>query len=135
MVAGAATLSLAVAGVAYAQAPSISATASVSPSKAGTKSKPANTKFKLSVTNDPASKTTAKSITITLPSTLKLSTKGLPQCTKSDDAIVNSSASVCKSSKAGSGTANAVLIANGTNIAFKVTPLVGKNELIFFLAS
>src|SRR5690348_4193334 len=134
MVAGAATLSLAVAGVAYAQAPSISATASVSPSKAGTKSKPANTKFKLSVTNDPASKTTAKSIAITLPSTLKLSTKGLPQCTKPDQAVLDNP-SICKSAFAGSGSAHAVLNPNApAPLTFKVQPVIGKNEMLFLLS-
>src|ERR1700760_4524349 len=135
MAAGATAAALGVAGVAYAQAPSITATASLSPSKAGTSSKPSNAKFKLSVKNDPASKTTAGKIIITFPSTLKLSTKGLPQCTKSDDDLVQSAGADCKSSKAGSGTANAQLVAHGTNIAFKVTPLVGKNELLFVLQS
>ena len=88
LVAGVAALAVSTAGVAYAQNPdpSITATASVSPTKAGTKSKPKSETLKLKVVNDPASKTTAKSIEIKFPSTLKMSTKGLDQCTKSDDA-------------------------------------------------
>src|SRR5689334_2816686 len=99
------------AGIAYAQtAPSISGTASISPSKAGTKSKPKGASFKLSVTNNPASNTTAKSIQITFPSTLKLSTKGLPACTKSDAELASGDPSkLCKASVAGSGTAHANL--------------------------
>jgi len=139
MAAGAAVIALGAAGVAYAQnpAPSITGTASASPSKAGTKSKPKNTKFTLSVKNDAASKTTAKSIKITFPSTLKLSTKGLTQCTKSDNDIVNQGPkTACKSSIAGSGNANAILgpqSASPTALKFNVTPIVGKNQLLFFL--
>jgi hypothetical protein len=139
MVAGATSLALGVAGLAYAQTPppSVTVTTSVSPSKAGTKAKPKNVKLKLSVKNDPASKTTAAKITITLPSTLKLSTKGLKQCTKSDDAIIKNP-SICSSSKAGSGTANALInpfAPTPAPIHFKVTPLVGKNQLLFYLDS
>jgi hypothetical protein len=133
--AGATALAIGVAGVAYAQAPAVTVTAKLSPTKAGTSSKPANEKFTLSVKNDPASKTTAKSIAITFPSTLKVSTKGLPQCTASDDSLINSGGSVCKKDKAGSGTAHAVLIANGTNVTFNVTAFVGKNEMLFYLTS
>jgi hypothetical protein len=137
LVATAATLAISTAGVAYAQTaePSIDVTASVSPTKAGTKSKPKSEKFTLSVKNDPASKTTAKSIAITFPSTLKLSTKGLDQCTASDDALIDD-VNVCKKSIAGKGTARALLNPFATTpapLTFKVTPLVGKNELIFVL--
>ena len=141
MAAGAAALALGAAGVAYAQNPagSITGTASVSPTKAGTKSKPKSEKFTLKVTNDSASKTTAGTIKITFPSTLKLSTKGLTQCTKSDNDIINQGpAKACKGAIAGSGTANAVLgpqSANPTPLGFKVTPIVGKNQLLFYLAA
>lgn len=135
LVAGMAALAVGTTGVAYAQnaEPKVDVTASVSPSKAGTKSKPKNVTVKLGIKNDPASKTTAQTIKIALPSTLKVSTKGLPQCTASDDEIVQSLASVCKKSKAGSGTASATLLSTGQNVTFQVTPLVGKNELLFFL--
>jgi hypothetical protein len=137
MAAGAAAVALGAAGVAFAQAaPSITATGSLSPSKAGTKAKPKAVKIKLQVTNDPASKTTAKSITITFPSTMKLSTKGLKQCTKSDDAILNGPTTACKGSIAGSGSASALLNPNAPTpapLSFKVTPIVGKNQLLFYL--
>jgi hypothetical protein len=140
MAAGAAAIALGAAGVAYAQnpAPSITGTASASPAKAGTKKKPKNTKFTLSVKNDDASKTTASSIKITFPSTLKLSTKGLKQCTKSDEDIINNGpAKACKGAIAGTGSANAVLGPQSTRtpLAFKVTPIVGKNQLLFYLAA
>ena len=142
MAAGAAVLAVGAAGVAYAQtpaAPVVTGTAKLSPSKAGTKSKPANVKFSLNVTNNQESKTTAKQIAITFPSTLKLSTKGLPQCTKSDNAIINSGPKVaCKSSIAGSGTADAIagpFAQTPAAIHFIVTPLVGKNQLLFYLAA
>jgi len=149
LVAAVATFAFGITGVAQAQDPSIDVSASVSPGKAGTKSKPKNTKFTLSVTNDPASRTTAGSIKITLPSTLKLSTKGLAQCTASDDKIVSTLGKVCEDSIAGAsakckyiagrkcnGSASAVLLnANGTTtpVLFDVIALVGKNEMLFVL--
>ena len=105
----------------------------MSPSKAGTKARPKPVTFNLSVTNDPASKTTAKTIRVTLPSTLTRSTKGLTQCTVSDEEIRNSAGAACQHAKAGSGSANATLLSNGLNVAFKVQPFVGKNELLFYL--
>jgi hypothetical protein len=134
--AGAATLAVGVAGIAYAQtAPSITATASISPTKAGTKSKPKASQFKLSVKNDPASNTTAKQIVVTFPKTLKLSTKGLTACTQSDAALAaGDPTKLCKASVAGTGSAHANLIPSGA-VSFKVTPLVGKNELLFHLAA
>jgi len=139
LVAGTAAAALSIAGTAHAQtAPSISVTASVSPTKAGTKAKPKAEAFKLSVKNDPASKTTAKSVKITFPSTLKLSTKGLPQCKADDTTLLGGPAKVCKSSIAGTGEANALVNPFATTPAplkFKVTPVVGKNEVLFVLDS
>lgn len=139
LVAGTATLALCLPGVANAQtppAPSIESSASVSPTKAGTKSKPKAEKLKLSVKNNPESKTTAATIKITFPSTLKISTKGLDQCTASDDDIIND-VNVCKKSIAGSGTARAVLNPFAPTpgpLSFKVVPIVGKNEILFALS-
>ena len=94
--AGTAALALGVAGIAYAQTPepSIDATATVSPTKAGTKSKPKAEKLKLVVKNNADSKTTAAKITITFPSTLKITTSGLDQCTASDEELI-ASTTVC----------------------------------------
>ena len=139
LAAGTAALALGVAGVAYAQtpAPSIEATASVSPTKAGTKSKPKSEKLKLSVTNNRDSKTTAAKITITLPSTLKASTSGLDVCKASDDDLI-ASTDVCKKSIAGSGEAHALVnpfAANPAEVEFKVVPVVGNKEILFVLTS
>jgi len=137
--AGAAVLAIGGAGVAYAQnaAPSIVVTPSVSPSKAGTKHKPRAEKFTLTVTNNVnESKATANQIKIQFPSTLKLSTKGLPQCTKSEDAILAAPKTACKKSIAGSGSSHVILgpaTGNPTNVTFQVLPIVGKNEMLYYL--
>jgi hypothetical protein len=139
MAVGAAVLAISGAGVAYAQnaAPSIVVNTSVSPSKAGTKKKPRAAKFTITVTNNVTeSKATASAIKISFPKTLKLSTKGLPQCTKSDDVLTNGGPSLCKKSIAGSGTSHVILgpaTGNPTNVTFKVTPIVGKNEMLYYL--
>ena len=139
LVAGVAALAFGTTGVAIAQtpAPSIDATGSASPSKAGTKSKPKGVTFKLSVKNDPASKTTAKSITIEFPSTIKVSTKGLNQCTAAEQSLIDNPAQ-CSKAKAGPvGSAAALLNPFATApgpLSFKVQPYVGKNELLFVLS-
>jgi hypothetical protein len=136
---GAAVLAISGAGVAYAQnaAPSIVVNTSVSPSKAGTKKKPKTTKFTLTVTNNVTeSKATASAIKITFPKTLKLSTKGLPQCTKSDETLTTGGPNLCKKSIAGSGTSHVILgpsTGNPTNVTFQVTPIVGKNQMLYYL--
>ena len=139
MAAGAAALALGAAGVAYAQNPagSITGTASVSPTKAGTKSKPKSEKLKLSVVNNKDSKTTAAKITITMPSTLKVSTSGLDICKASDDDLLASTA-VCKKSIAGKGSAHALVnpfAASPAQVEFKVTPIVGNKQILFVLNS
>jgi hypothetical protein len=138
--AAAAVLAIGGAGVAYAQTapPSIAVNAGVSPSKAGKKKKPKAEKFTISVSNNVnESKATADTIKITFPKTLKLSTKGLPQCTKSDDELINQGPKkACKKSIAGSGSSHVILgpyDANPTNVTFSVTPLVGKNEMLYFI--
>ena len=138
LVASVATLALGTAGIAYAQdtTPSIEATGSGSPSKAGTKSKPKAVNFKLDVKNNALAKTTAKSIKITFPKTIKVSTKGLDQCTISDDALILDR-SKCKKAFAGKGKASANLNPFSTTpspLNFDVQPIVGKNELLFLLS-
>lgn len=140
LVAATATLALGAAGVALAQTtppPSVTVTTSVSPTKAGTKAKPKSESLKLKVENNAESKTTASRITITFPSTLKLSTKGLDQCRASDETLLESTSS-CKKAIAGKGEANALVNPFATTPAplkFKVTPIVGRNELLFVLNS
>jgi hypothetical protein len=138
-VAGVAALALGTTGVAIAQtpAPSIDATGSASPSKAGTKSKPKAVTFKLSVKNDPASKTTAKAIVIQFPSTIKVSTKGLTQCKATEQSLIDNPGQ-CSKAKAGPvGSAAALLNPFATTpgpLSFKVQPYVGNNELLFVLS-
>ena len=139
LVAGVATAVFGTAGIAYAQnaAPEPTVTVKVSPTKAGTKSKPKSEKLTLTVKNNVTeSKATAAKIAITLPSTLKLSTKGLDQCTVTDDALLAGPKSVCPKAVAGSGEAHAIVnpYASPANVTFNVTAVVGKNELLFYLA-
>lgn len=139
LVASVATLALGTAGIAYAQdaTPSITGTGSGSPSKAGTKSKPKPLTFKLDVKNNQAAKTTAKSIKITFPKTIKVSTKGLNECKPANDDALISDPDKCKSSFAGSGKASANLNPFSTTpapLSFGVQPIVGKNELMFLLS-
>ncbi len=138
LVAGVATLALSTATVAHAQtpAPSVDATATVSPTKAGTKSKPKSEKLKLVVKSDRAAKATASKITITFPSSLKLSLSGLTQCTATDDALIND-VNVCKSSIAGTGEAHADLnpfSPTPAPLTFKVVPVISKGEMRFVLS-
>jgi hypothetical protein len=138
MVAGVATLAFGVAGIAYAQAPAPDPTvsATITPAKAGTTSKPKSVKMKLEVTNNVSeSKATAAKIAITFPSTLKLSTKGLDQCTATDDELLAGPKTVCPKAIAGSGEAHAIVnpYANPAKVTFKLTPVIGKNELLFYL--
>jgi len=141
MLAGAAALTIGVAGVAYAQttfpAPAPTATLKVSPSKAGTKKKPKSVKVTLGIKNNVESKTTATTIQITFPKTLKVSTKGLDQCTKSDDVILaQTPAKACPKAIAGKGVAHALLspyTATPAAFNFDVTSVVGKSELLFAL--
>jgi hypothetical protein len=138
IVASVATLALGTAGIAYAQdtTPSIEATGSGSPSKAGTKAKPKAMQFKLDVKNNTAAKTTASSVKITFPKTLKVSTKGLDQCKLNDDALILNR-DECKKAFAGKGSAGANLnpfSTTPTSLKFDIQPIVGKNEILFLLS-
>ena len=138
LVASVATFALGITGIAHAQdtTPSITATGSGSPAKAGTKSKPAAVNFKLDVKNNALAKTTAKSIKITFPKTIKVSTKGLDQCTISDDALILDR-NKCKKAFAGKGKASANLNPFSTTpspLKFDVQPIVGKNDVLFLLS-
>ena len=139
LAAGTAALALSVAGIAYAQTPppSVDVTASVSPTKAGTKSKPKSETLKLAVKNNRESKTTASTITITLPSTLKLSTSGQDICKASDDDLI-ANVNTCKKSIAGKGSAHALVnpfAANPAQVEFKVVPVIANKQILFVLTS
>ena len=133
-----ATLALVAGGAAVAQTPESTFDANVSPSKAGTKKKPKNTKLGFNVTlNKPG--TTVEFIDLAVPKGLKFSGKGLKRC--SVDTLAAEGPSGCPSgSKAGpSGTATALLGPAGpsqSTLNFTVSPFVlDSNTLVFYVAS
>jgi hypothetical protein len=129
---------LALTAVALAQnpAPSIDVTATVSPTKAGTKTRPKSEKVNLTIINNKESKTSASKIQITFPKTLKLSTKGLKTC-KVSTLDSQGKAACPTAARAGVGTAEALVnpsSANPAPLKFNVTTYVaGKNLLAFYL--
>jgi hypothetical protein len=136
-VALAATATLAIAAGAIAQSNEIVFSATVSPTKVGTKKKPKNTKIGFNMKVDKPA-TTVEFIDLTLPKGLKMSGKGLGNCTVDDLAFEGPAA--CASSAAGpKGTANALLGKAGdvpTPLNFTVQPFVqDSNTLLFYVAS
>lgn len=134
----AASVTLAVAGGAVAQAPESTFDATVSPSNAGTKRKPTNTKLGFKVTLDKPG-TTVEFIDLALPKGLKLSGKGLKTC--SVDTLAAQGPAGCPSgSKAGpTGSATALLGPAGpsqSTLNFTVSPFVlNAGTLVFYVAS
>jgi hypothetical protein len=133
-----ASASLAVAAGAIAQSPEATFTAGVSPSKAGTTSKPKNTTLAFGVTLDKPN-STVEFIDLALPRGLKLSGKGMKRC--SVDRLAARGPAGCPSgSKAGpTGTATADLGPEGpdqSELHFNVSPFVlNSNTLVFYVAS
>jgi hypothetical protein len=133
----AASAVLALSMPAMANAAEATLKASVKPTKAGTKKKPANTTFKIALTlNKPL--TTVEFIDLTLPQALKISGKGLKKC--NPDLLAAQGPSACAAAKAGpSGTASAVQQPTGgapVDLPFVVTPFVkDSDELIFYVAT
>jgi hypothetical protein len=134
----AASAAIAVAAGAVAQTPESTFDATVSPSKAGTKRKPKNTKLGFNVTlNKP--NTTVEFIDLKLPKGLKISGKGLKRC--SVDTLAADGPDGCPAgSKAGStGSATALLGPAGpsqSQLNFSVTPFVqSATSLVFYVAS
>ena len=127
---------LALATVAFAQnpAPSIDVTATVSPTKAGTKTNPKSEKVNLTIVNNKESKTSASKIEITVPKSLKLSTKGLKKCSVAT--LDSQGKAACPTAaKAGVGTAEALVnpsSANPAPLKFNVTTYVAGNNLLAF---
>lgn len=128
----AAVLSLAVTSVALAADPSApDVKATVSPAKAGKKSKPKNSTLKLFVKNN-RTDATVSSITVFVAKNVKLNGKGFKYCTA---AKLNSQgkAACPAGSKAGSGTAHAVVGPGRVPLKFTVDAYVGsKNSIIFY---
>jgi hypothetical protein len=132
----AALTALLVASVAWAQtpAPAPQLTVKATPAKAGTKKKPRSVKLNLKVENNVESKTTMDTLDVYLPKTFRISGKGFKKCDYI--ALASNGTDACPAgSKAGSGTANAVLGPYSpapAPLAFKVTAFVGGKNLILF---
>ena len=131
IVALAALTSIALASVAIAQSPDITQTLTLSPSGAGTKSKPRATKLKTRITNNLPG-TTAEFIEILFPSTVKLSTRGLTACPVAEFLKPGGKANCKSASKAGSGEANALTGPQRVPVRFAVTAYVGGPNLVVF---
>jgi hypothetical protein len=132
-VATAATVALG-AGVAHSQDTGVVFTAKATPTKVGTKKKPKNTALTVNMSvNRPG--TTVEFIDLTLPKGLKISGKGLGNCTPDDLAFGGPEA--CADDAAGRrGTAAASLGAQGAPLNFTVQPFVqDANTLVFYVAS
>lgn len=133
-----ASVSLAVAAGAIAQAPESTFTAKATPSDAGTAKKPKNTKLTFNVTLDKPN-TTVEFIDLALPKGLKLSGKGMKRCTV--DTLAFEGPEACPSgSKAGpTGSATADYGPEGpqqSKLVFEVSPFVlDANTFVFYVAS
>jgi opacity protein-like surface antigen len=132
----AAVLSIAVASVAVAQNPDPSASApdvrvTVSPAKTGTKKKPRNSTLKLFVKNN-RTDATVDTITVNVAKNVKLNGKGFKYCSASK--LNSQGKTACPAgSKAGSGTANAVVGPDRVPLKFTVDAYVGgKSSIIFY---
>jgi hypothetical protein len=131
----AAVLSIAVAAVAVAQNPDPSTTApdvtaTISPANAGTKKKPKNSTLKLFVKNN-RTDATVDTITVNVAKTVKLNGKGFKFCSA---AKLNAQGkTACPAgSKAGTGTANAVVGPGRAPLKFTVDAYVGSRSSIIF---
>jgi hypothetical protein len=131
IVALAAVLSIAVASVALAANAAPDVKAKLTPANAGTKTKPTNSTLKLSVTNNQTD-ATVDTITVNIGKQVKLSGKGFKYCTATT--LNTQGKTACPSgSKAGSGTANAVVGPGHAPLKFTVDAYVGsKNTIIFY---
>jgi hypothetical protein len=130
-----ASVSLAVVvAAASAQDPDVVFTAKASPAKAGTKQKPKNTTLSFDMQVDKPG-TTVEFIDLTLPKALKLSGKGLGNCTMED--LESQGPAACSNDKAGpKGTASAVFGPGNQPLRFTVEPFVqDSNTLLFYIAS
>jgi hypothetical protein len=131
-VAAVATVTLGLAAGATAQTSELTFKPKVTPNKAGTKKKPKSAKLQLQLSlNKPG--TTVEFIDLTLPKGLKLSGKGLGDCTVDDLAFEGPAA--CANDKAGpQGTASAQLGADPLN--FTIQPFVSdSNTMLFYVAT
>ncbi|MDQ1741616.1 MAG: hypothetical protein QOE53_3268 [Pseudonocardiales bacterium] len=130
----AALASIALASVAVAANSDVSATTTISPKKAGTKSKPKAVKITTFVRNNVPGSTASK-IDILFPKNVKISGKGLTSCKYSTFSTPGGQANCPKGSKAGSGVSHATLGRSGQPQAplnFDVTAYVSTPKLLVF---
>ena len=128
----AALASIALASVAVAQNEDVSATTTVSPSKAGTKKKPKATKVTTFVKNN-VPNTTASKIEIDFPATVKISGKGLTKCALSEFSKPGGDDNCPAKSKAGTRRlATPSWAQPRTPLVFDVTAYVGGDNLVIF---
>jgi hypothetical protein len=141
IVAAAAFTAIAFAAVSYAQAgDTATLDAKLTPKNAGTKQKPTNSTFTLDIVNDNTQRTMSE-LDVFMPTTVKLSLKGMPTC----DPTTMFALDCPKSSQLGTGEAHALVGVNAANpeprvfdvIAYKTTSLkpgqTNKPMLGFFL--
>ena len=131
----AALTAVALTTAAVAQQPEANMTVKVTPTDAGTKKKPKNGKISFHVENANTARTLG-ALTIKAPSTVKVSTKGLPKC--SETVLANQGPSACpRASRVGTGVAQALLgvnlpPGNQTPLTFDVTAVVTGSKNIGF---
>lgn len=131
IVALAALASIALASVAIAQGSDVSSTASITPSKAGTKSKPKAVTLKTFIKNN-VPNTTASKIDILFPSTVKISGKGLTKCPVVEFSKPGGKANCPSASKAGTGLSHAVVGPDRARLDFNVSQYVGSDTTVIF---
>jgi hypothetical protein len=134
LVAGVAAFLFGTGGVAMAQEPTSTVDVTLTPNKAGTKSKPKATKLVLTVKNT-LQRQTASELKITAPKGIKFSLKDFKKCDA--DELANEGPSACPSgSQVGpTGTAHAMAGVNGgspAEVAFSVTPFATGSKTIGF---
>jgi hypothetical protein len=106
------------------------------PKDAGTKTKPKPARLSLLVKNNVESKTTMDILDLYLPKTWKVSGKGLPACDHIKLATERDASACPKGSKAGTGSANAILgpySPTPSPLKFNVTVFNGTKKQILFL--
>ena len=126
----------AVAATAVAQypLPVLTFDAGVTPTKAGTKKKPKNSKIRLDLKVPKEARVTADQLVFNLPQHVRVSGKGFKYCPSTELDTTKNPNKCPAGSKVGTGTANAAFGPNLTPINFNVTLFAGsRNELGIWL--
>lgn len=133
------SLMAAVAAVAVAQTyplPVLTFDAGVTPTNAGTKKKPKNSKIRLDLKIPKEARVTADQIVFNLPRHVRVSGKGFKYCPSTELDTTKNPNKCPKGSRVGKGTATAAFGPNLTPINFNITMFTGsRNELGIWLQS